>query len=129
EPHRPDTRKPHFPSFVSTQIWPSVLLLGGPGSGNGRLFPCLSPLLEALQYREERGDEQYRQTGRRNDAAQYAEPQRDPAVGPGAGRQHQWHDPKPEGKRGHQDGPESQARVSARRFAYRFAVDEPSFAR
>ena len=66
------------PSFL--RLWSQQLgSLSGTCGGDWHLFPSLAPLLEPLQQREERRDEQHRQTGRCDDAAQYAESQRDPA--------------------------------------------------
>src|SRR5207248_158413 len=99
-------------------------LFGCPRSGNRRSLPRLAPLLEALQYRKERGDEQHREAGRGDDAAQYAQTQRYAADGSGAGGQHERHDPEAEGERGHQDRAEPKTRGVDCRFADRLAVNE-----
>jgi len=59
-------------------------LLRGAGGRDGRLLACLAPLLEALQQRKEGGDEQHRETGRCDDAAEDAEAQGDEALGSGS---------------------------------------------
>src|SRR5262249_21643013 len=84
--------------------------LRGAGGGNRGFLARLARFVEALQYGEEGGDEEHRETGRGDDAAQYAEAQGDAAVRAGAGRQHQRHDPEPEREGGHQDRPEPRAR-------------------
>ena len=97
--------------------------------GRRSLPPRLPPLLEALQHGKERGHEQHGEAGRRDDAAQHAETQRDAAVRSGAGGQHERHDPEAECERSHQDRAKPQARRIHRRVTDRLAMDDPPFAR